>query len=447
MEGKTPPPGKKLSSWKEIAAYLGQSERTCRRWEKELGLPIHRLEGSQKSRVFAFGDELNAWQSRKLVSNAAKVRDHSKPRKYLRPLFAAPAMVIVLVVLFRGAVDHQIAGVKIIDSAIAAVNDQNRELWRRDTFIRNLRENGFYLKHSNWRRLDFDNKFRNIMNLPLVITRDLNDDGDSEVLFVVKTADEIHEGVLICYDKRGNEIWRFTAGRVMKYGKLNLTNDFVIVGIDVADIDRDQNLEILIVSHYLENYPTQVAILDCKGRLLGEYWNSGQFNDFVFEDIDGDHQVDLLLAGQNQEYHKPCLVRLDPRDLRGFSPNTSEYSCPVFLRGSEVSYILFPQTEIDRLLGPGHAVDFIAMDTNESIKVSTNCSESAFRLTRDLEIIEVILGDNFQRLNANLAKEHKLTKELNPIKTAQMLSEGLLYRDTKNAGWVPHPAISYPTGR
>jgi len=33
-----------LDSWKEIASYLRRSERTCRRWEKDFGLPIYRMD-------------------------------------------------------------------------------------------------------------------------------------------------------------------------------------------------------------------------------------------------------------------------------------------------------------------------------------------------------------------------------------------------------------------
>ena len=50
-----------LDSWKEITAYLGRSEKTCQRLEKELGLPIHRLEDSPKARVFAYKDEIDRW--------------------------------------------------------------------------------------------------------------------------------------------------------------------------------------------------------------------------------------------------------------------------------------------------------------------------------------------------------------------------------------------------
>lgn len=50
-----------LESWKEIADYLKKAERTCRRWEKEFDLPIHRLDGSPKARVFAYKHELDKW--------------------------------------------------------------------------------------------------------------------------------------------------------------------------------------------------------------------------------------------------------------------------------------------------------------------------------------------------------------------------------------------------
>ena len=54
-----------FESWKEIAAYLDRSEKTCRRWEHELDLPIHRLEKSPKARVFAYKDELDEWINKK----------------------------------------------------------------------------------------------------------------------------------------------------------------------------------------------------------------------------------------------------------------------------------------------------------------------------------------------------------------------------------------------
>ncbi|HOW86658.1 MAG TPA: tetratricopeptide repeat protein [Candidatus Aminicenantes bacterium] len=67
-----------LSSWKEISAYLKRTPRTCQRFENEMGLPVHRLDGSAKARVFAYSDELDAWL-------AQKVDEHEQaPRKSRR---------------------------------------------------------------------------------------------------------------------------------------------------------------------------------------------------------------------------------------------------------------------------------------------------------------------------------------------------------------------------
>jgi tetratricopeptide (TPR) repeat protein len=53
--------GRRLDSWKGIAAFFGRDERTVRRWEKENSLPIHRVPGGAKGRVFAYEDELSQW--------------------------------------------------------------------------------------------------------------------------------------------------------------------------------------------------------------------------------------------------------------------------------------------------------------------------------------------------------------------------------------------------
>jgi TolB-like protein/tetratricopeptide (TPR) repeat protein len=53
-----------LESWKAIAAYLGRTEKTCRKWEHELGLPVHRLDSSVKAHVFAYADEIDAWKEK-----------------------------------------------------------------------------------------------------------------------------------------------------------------------------------------------------------------------------------------------------------------------------------------------------------------------------------------------------------------------------------------------
>jgi hypothetical protein len=54
-------PNGRLDSWKEIAAYLGRSDKTVRRWEGKEGLPVHRLHHDKRGSVYAYKKELDAW--------------------------------------------------------------------------------------------------------------------------------------------------------------------------------------------------------------------------------------------------------------------------------------------------------------------------------------------------------------------------------------------------
>ncbi len=51
-----------LHGWKDIAGYLGRSVRAAQRWEKHLGLPVHRLPTQAGHAIFAIPAELDAWR-------------------------------------------------------------------------------------------------------------------------------------------------------------------------------------------------------------------------------------------------------------------------------------------------------------------------------------------------------------------------------------------------
>jgi tetratricopeptide (TPR) repeat protein len=81
-----------LDSWKEISAYLKRSERTCQR----LGLPVHRLDGSPRARVFAYRDELDAWLAKKVDE-----REHRKRPLFLYALGTLGVSVAVVILIWR----------------------------------------------------------------------------------------------------------------------------------------------------------------------------------------------------------------------------------------------------------------------------------------------------------------------------------------------------------
>ena len=143
--------GSKLSGWKQIADFLGVSVRTARDYERDLGLPVHRLDGLDKSRVWAYAAELGAWRAGQAVvgkSGSVEAQDPlnggqviatppaqlSTRRHWLRygvigVAGVAPGAAMLAPKLWRQL--HQPASASRIEGATLIVSGRgNAELWR-----------------------------------------------------------------------------------------------------------------------------------------------------------------------------------------------------------------------------------------------------------------------------------------------------------------------------
>jgi len=91
--------GQTLESWKAISSYLGRDIRTCQRWERELGLPIHRLDASPAARVLAYKDEIDRWlldkrrEHEREFPSSARSSARPKRKRLVRPI---PIVLITL---------------------------------------------------------------------------------------------------------------------------------------------------------------------------------------------------------------------------------------------------------------------------------------------------------------------------------------------------------------
>lgn len=64
-----------LTSWKDIAAFLGKGVRTVQRWERQLRLPIHRPANCESGVVIAYPEELFRWVNRSSPTDVARCCD------------------------------------------------------------------------------------------------------------------------------------------------------------------------------------------------------------------------------------------------------------------------------------------------------------------------------------------------------------------------------------
>jgi tetratricopeptide (TPR) repeat protein len=86
-----------LSSWKEIAAYLGCDIKTCARWEKESALPTRRITpGFKRSRVFAYKTDLDSWLTDRNIEKSPGAAESTWNIKRRSPTFAVVAAVLLI---------------------------------------------------------------------------------------------------------------------------------------------------------------------------------------------------------------------------------------------------------------------------------------------------------------------------------------------------------------
>ncbi len=96
---RPPEPNRRLDSWKEIAEFLRSGERTVRRWEPERGLPVHRMPGSGRGRVFAYTAELSRWLETGAPDGVLPTAVIPAVRRRRGSMVAALALLAVLTLL------------------------------------------------------------------------------------------------------------------------------------------------------------------------------------------------------------------------------------------------------------------------------------------------------------------------------------------------------------
>jgi len=151
---------RRLDSWKAIAEYLGRDTATARRWEKTLGLPVHRIAGAGRS-VFAYTDDIDTWlasprapgdhppasppadapelPAHSPVAEAAPQASAIPPSRnggLVRRAVAAAAVVVALLGTARWATSSRAAAaplrITVTDHRIVALDEQGGERWRHD---------------------------------------------------------------------------------------------------------------------------------------------------------------------------------------------------------------------------------------------------------------------------------------------------------------------------
>jgi Fe-S-cluster formation regulator IscX/YfhJ len=403
----------RLNSWKEIAEYLQREVRTVARWEKEFGLPVHRVGGGKGRSVFAYTREIDAWLERGIPKDSQVVsvdpvphetpllpnlQPSQEPRRFFSKwLLLAVASVLVSVVLLwtSNAAGSDIARVRLLEGNLTAYDADHKPLWT----------------------TAFDNDGIGLLPAPL----DLNGDGRKEVV-AFRAGGSFSGGIkpdggeLTAFSGNGDRLWSFKPGLVLKFGDQEYGGPWP--GNAWTVVNSVPPTFALAVHHYTW-WPGVVNTLDSSGRVLGVFVNSGWITSLA--SIEQGAKARILAGGINNGKDSAILAVLDPLLPSATSPEApgSEYECTSCSPGKPVGYFVFPRSELNRsslskynqVIAIEPLSDRILVHVQEVDPGRINApsiAEAIYEFGPDLQPRGVRFSDQYWALHRHLEKEGML---------------------------------------
>jgi|DewCreStandDraft_4_1066084.scaffolds.fasta_scaffold05104_5 hypothetical protein len=340
-----PPPGKRLDSWKEIAAYLKRDQRTVMRWAKQRGLPVHHTPGPGRGSVFAFTDEIDAWLKQPNGQVAAELPSRARTefaaRLRLNPVLL-PAVLgvlaLVATVLFlamRRGPSEQPSEVRILKQGFEVLDRDGRVLWQHE-FLEPLREAG--------------GRPRSIGEMARVT--DLDGDGQPEVIVVADFATsaasfETPHSILFCFSADGRLVWQWKAEMTLRFAGREFTGPWVFYDL-VASPSGTAGAVWLAVAHHAW-WPSAVVRVDPTGNAEIVFVNSGLI--YAMNYVRTPAGDFVLAGGFNNGHDGAFLAVLAIEGTSGSSPQgeDSPFRAVDPPGGAPARYYLFPRSELNLL--------------------------------------------------------------------------------------------------
>lgn len=347
-----PPPQEPLSSWKQIAAYLGVSARTAQNWEDSRGLPVHRSPGP-RGRVWAIPSELDAWKALQDQSTLGEERAPAPGWSWKR---RAAAMVLVLgavgLAIWLWAPDANPAKWRLEGELLVVSDERGRALWE---------------FRPDQGRIFSKFEYAGLLGVgPALI--DLDGDGRNEVLLPL-TNGQPAANRLICLSSGGKVLWAREPREVAPTAGKQYTGVWHLRAMNAMPRPGDKGNDLFTTWSHVTHFPAVARLLNAKGETLREYWHSGHFNSSRVFDLDDGRGPLIYLTGVANGYKQAVLVVLDPAEFAGASREESAnhqilgHPAPV-----EVARVLMPASRLSQMAMP-YSVGFVIMPDPNPIVV------------------------------------------------------------------------------
>lgn len=332
-----PQEARRLTSWKEISAYIGRDVRTVARWERERGLPVRRVPGGRKSSVFAWTHEIDAWLASAAPSDLAmpdfQAAENADPparpgaasfRRLLRLAGPVALLLLAFVAIVRTDWLHgaeTVVGLRVEGPDVMALTATGKTAWTHH-----------FASPMSMTTGDYTGMF------------DLDGDGRPEALAVLSGHND-PEGrqVFYCFSHTGELRWQVEPRDTYTFGSQTFGPPWNSVGVFPYTVGAARRL--LWVTHHHTWWPGVVRMLDADGRELSRFVNPGWITSAAITATGT-----ALLAGTSNAEESDVFAVLDDRSWPGSAPepSTPGYRCSNCPEGRPARYFLLPRSELNR---------------------------------------------------------------------------------------------------
>jgi hypothetical protein len=410
MDGKSDN-GRELSSWKEIADFLGITVRTAQKWEAERGLPVRRLPGV-KGRLRADRDELISWKE-KTYQKPDSENGAISLRRYIIYSVAllATCICIGLAIWLVWKANRQPESGRVEGDFLIVSDTNGEEMWRKSF--------GVALAADAYTPPD-------VLRTPKIRCEDIDEDGDKEVLFSLWGAIG-NQGPyeLICLSKDKGEKWRYKCNKTIITGAGTYAPPFQIQRFGLVQAGPEKKWCVVVSSRHMDDCQNQVALFSSQGDMIREYWHSGGLDQLAIGDLNHDGRSEIYLGGVNNQRKQATLVVLDPETMDGASiEDDPAYQIRGYVPGREIARIFFPRSCINRKSHEYNRIGELAI-VEDSIKVHVieydlTLADGIYRLDRDFNVLNYQWCDGLREVHMRLFAEHKLDHAYSKAEEVEM---------------------------
>jgi hypothetical protein len=410
------------------------------RWEKELGMPVERVPGSKRSRVYGSRAKISQWLTSNLKAEqppeVAVTQGEPSPKPALRRIGITVIGLMALVLTGGGIVMNFTppkrlpSQVKFGDEAIEALDSQGRRLW---TYRFGKRLGPFVLDTkalTEFVRID-----------------DFRGDGNREILVVApfrtgSNPEDPQQVDVDCFSADGKLLWSHTPRQTFRFGEYEIGPPWFPEAVFVSSGPRHT---IWVSFSHQEWGNSYVANLDpATGQETVRYVNTGTIRSV--SELRTRHATYLLVGGFNNEWDGPSLAMIDERKGFTVSPQTAgtRHKCVSCSGGSPPDYyIVLPRSELDKaaMVGEDSVAEIYVADgkftlipyemgmSNRSVQTLVE-----FQVSPDVLPISLRYCTAYDMLHREFELSHKLNHGLKSC--PERLHPPPIRMWTPKAGWT-----------